>query len=68
MKFCSGIHGAQRMNPDDFGDPLTFPLAPPSGQKLNLSNTLVYLGFFLFCFYLLFIMHLDMIRKHYHKK
>mgnify|MGYP007124645186 CR=1 FL=1 len=26
------IHGPQRMNPRDFSDPLTFPLATPAGQ------------------------------------
>ncbi len=25
MKFCADIHGPQRMNSTDFGDPLTFP-------------------------------------------
>lgn len=25
VKFCADIHGLQRMNPDSFGDPLTFP-------------------------------------------
>ncbi len=42
MEFCTDIHGFQRMNPNDFGDPLTFPLAPPfvflsemSQQPLN---------------------------------
>ncbi len=24
MRFCTGIHGPQRMNPNDFGDPLFF--------------------------------------------
>lgn len=27
--FCTEIHGAQRMNPKDFSDLLTFPVAPP---------------------------------------
>lgn len=26
MKFCADIHSAQRMNPDDLCDPLTFIL------------------------------------------
>ncbi len=28
-KFCADIHGSKMMNLDDFGDPLTFHLAPP---------------------------------------
>ncbi len=27
--FCADIHGLQRMKPDDFSEPLTFPLALP---------------------------------------
>ncbi len=42
MKFGADIHGPQRMHPNDFGDPLAFPLVLPLGQDLNLSNTLVY--------------------------
>ncbi len=34
MGICTGIHDPQRMNPNDFGDPLTFPLAPPQGSNL----------------------------------
>lgn len=26
------------MNPSDFGDPLTFPVAPPAGPNLHLSR------------------------------
>ncbi len=38
MKFGTDIHGAQRMNPENyFHGPLTFPLAPPSGQGFHLS-------------------------------
>ncbi len=29
IKFCTDFHGSQRMNPNDFGDPMTFPLVPP---------------------------------------
>ncbi len=29
MKFCTDIHGPQMMYCTEFGDPLTFPLAPP---------------------------------------
>ncbi len=36
MKFGTGIHGTQRMNPNDFGDLLIFPLAPPAGQRFHL--------------------------------
>ncbi len=35
MKFGADIHGSQRINPYDFGDPLTFPLAPAKGQHLS---------------------------------
>ncbi len=38
MKFCTYIDGSQKMNPADFGDPLTFHLAPPAGQSFHLSN------------------------------
>lgn len=31
MKCCTDIRGPQRMNPNVFGDPLTFHLAPPLG-------------------------------------
>ncbi len=41
VKCLNNIHVPLRMNFNDFGDPLTFPLAPPSGQILNASNTLV---------------------------
>ncbi len=34
MKFCTDIHGLQRMDPMDLGDPLTLPLVPP--QSLHL--------------------------------
>ncbi len=36
MKFGTDIHGAQRMNSSDFGDPLTFPVAPSAGQSFTL--------------------------------
>ncbi len=29
MKFCTDIHGSQKMNPTDFGDPPALTLAPP---------------------------------------
>lgn len=29
-KFSKGFHGAWKMNPTDFGDPQTFPVAPPA--------------------------------------
>ncbi len=34
MKFDTCVHGAQRMNPTDFSDPLAFPRAPPWGLHL----------------------------------
>lgn len=33
---CTDIHGPNRMNPNGFGEPMTFPLAPPAGQSFNL--------------------------------
>lgn len=38
MQFGGEIHGPQRMNPDDLGEPLTFPLPPPAGQTFHLSR------------------------------
>ncbi len=35
LKICADIHGAQRMNPDDFGDPLTFLLVRQAGQIVH---------------------------------
>ena len=42
MEFNMDVHVSQRMNPDDFGDPLTFPLMPPVGYifLLILGNIL----------------------------
>ncbi len=37
MKFCTDIHGPQRMNPVDSGDPLIVPVAPRAGQNDQLS-------------------------------
>ncbi len=34
IKVCTDIHGSQTMNPNDFDDPLTFPLVPPWGWRL----------------------------------
>lgn len=31
LKFDTAINGSQTINPTDFGDSLTFPLAPPTG-------------------------------------
>ncbi len=42
MKFDTDIHVSLRMNSNNFGAPVTFHVAPPSGQNVNLSNTLVY--------------------------
>lgn len=40
MNDCHGIMyiHEERINPNDFGNVLTFPLAPSSGQNVNLSN------------------------------
>ena len=37
MKFCVDIHGPFRIRPTDFGDAVTFSLAP-SGQNFNMAN------------------------------
>ncbi len=42
MKFGTDISAPLRMNCNQFGDLLTFPLAPSSGEICNLSKTLVY--------------------------
>ena len=34
---CGDIQAAQRLNPADFGDPLTFPSTPPAGQGFHLA-------------------------------
>lgn len=36
--FCTDIHGAQRLNPNDFWNPLTFVLVPPADQSFHLFN------------------------------
>ncbi len=41
MKFSPVIQGRWKINSIDFGDPLTFHLAPSSDQSFNLPNTLV---------------------------
>lgn len=38
MTLCIHMHDAQRMNPNDFGDPLIFRLAPLAGQNVHLSS------------------------------
>lgn len=38
MRFWTDIHEAQRMNANDFGDPLTFHLVSPTGQNIHLSS------------------------------
>lgn len=38
MTFGTHIHRAQRKVLNDFGNPLTFYLAPPAGQYLHLSS------------------------------
>ncbi len=45
MKYFTDIHGPKRINYDNSGDPLTFPLAPssvPVPVLLSLSNPLLY--------------------------
>ena len=42
MKFCTDIHGLQKMNPREFGDPLTLTLVSLLGQNFSLSHTMAY--------------------------
>ncbi len=37
MTFHTYIFDSQRMNRGDFGDALTFPVAPQAGQSFHLS-------------------------------
>lgn len=37
MKFVADLHGAQRVNPNDFGDPTTSPVAPLADQSFHSS-------------------------------
>lgn len=45
MKFGDNIHVAYRMKPINFGNPVTFPKAPPAG--LNVSIAMEYLKIYL---------------------
>ena len=38
MKLSTDIHGAQRINPDDFGDPLPFHLTLLAGNIFHLCS------------------------------
>ena len=38
MKSFADVHGPQRMNPNEFGDPLTFLIVPPAGQTVCLFS------------------------------
>ena len=38
MKFGADIRNSLMMDPNDFGDPLTAPIAPSWGQLLNIST------------------------------
>ncbi len=40
MKCVTDINVPLKMKNNHFGDPLTFPLAPSSGQNVHFSNTL----------------------------
>lgn len=37
MRFDIDIRGPQGMNPNEFGDPLTFSLTPRFGQSFSLT-------------------------------
>ncbi len=37
VEFGTDRYGAQRKNATDFGDPQTFPLAPPADHKCQFS-------------------------------
>ncbi len=36
MAIGRDIYGAQRMNHNNFGDPVTFTLAPPAAQSITV--------------------------------
>ena len=38
LKSGTNIHSDQGMNPEDFGDPLTFHSAAPAGQSFHLCS------------------------------
>ncbi len=38
MTYSTDIHGSQMINPSDFGDLLTFPLATRADQNVHLSS------------------------------
>ncbi len=38
MKFGTDVHGAQRMYPYAFNDPLTFHLAPPADWSFHIFS------------------------------
>lgn len=38
MRFGTDIHGAQTMNANDFGDPMTFHVAPPACKSFHLFS------------------------------
>lgn len=38
MQFCMDIHCVMSINPADFIDPLTFPMAPSLSQNSKLSQ------------------------------
>lgn len=38
LLFCTDIHGAQRINPYDFGDTLTFHTSPEPWQCLGTAE------------------------------
>ena len=42
MKFGRDIHVPQRMDPNDFGDPLTFPLESPAGQISHIFREIAW--------------------------
>lgn len=43
IKFAdSNFKGQCRINSNNFGDPLTFNLAPPSHQNITMPNSLIY--------------------------
>ena len=42
MKWAPYVHGAQKVNPRDFGDPFPFPPVPLAVQCFNLSHEISY--------------------------
>ncbi len=55
MNFSADVYGSQRMNPNNSGDPLTFPLASPAGKVFTYP--VKYLNIHLMNWYRIWYIH-----------